>query len=55
MSATDNVREPHIVKTNAEQLGRFDRVLVVFGAAHAGKHEPVFNKMIGPVQHFKFF
>jgi hypothetical protein len=55
MSAADNVREPHILKIIAEQLNEHNKVLVVYGSAHAAKHEPVLNKMLGQVEHFKFF
>lgn len=55
MSAADNVREPHIVKTIAQQLEAHDRVLVVYGSAHLGKQEAVLRKMMGSVRHFKPF
>jgi hypothetical protein len=53
MAAADRTREPHIVKIIAEQLNKYDRVLVVYGAAHAGKQEPVFVKEFGPPRHLK--
>lgn len=55
MSATDKVREPHILKIIAEQLEAHNKVLVVYGSAHAGKHEPVLKKMLGSVQYSKSF
>jgi hypothetical protein len=55
MAAGDNVREPHIVKIIAEQLEKHDRVLVVYGSAHSGKHEPALAKMLGAPQHLKNF
>lgn len=53
--AIDNVREPHIVKTVAEQLAKFDRVLVVYGSSHLAKQEPVLEKMLGKPQYSKPF
>ena len=55
MSAADNVRDPHILKTIAQQLETHAKVLVVYGSAHLGKQQPVLQKMLGPAQHSKPF
>lgn len=47
MHATDQAREPHILKTIAEQLSKHKRVLVVYGASHFIKQEAVLTKMLG--------
>jgi hypothetical protein len=53
--AVDDVREPHIVKTIAAQMEKFDRVLVVYGSAHLVKQEPALRQMLGKPQYIKPF
>ena len=55
MRATDNLREPSIVQNVAEQLEKYDRVLVVFGSSHLAKQEQVYAKMLGKPQYMKPF
>ena len=53
--AVDDVREPHIVRTVAERMEKFDRVLVVYGSSHLAKQSPVLEKMLGKPEYMKPF
>lgn len=53
--AVDDVREPHIVKTVAAQMEKFDRVLVVYGSSHLAKQEKVYRRMLGKPHYQKPF
>jgi len=45
--AVGQVRDAHLVRTIAELLNRFDRVLVVYGAGHHVQQAEVLAAMIG--------
>ena len=44
--ATDRVRDPHILEVIYDQLTKHDKVLVVYGAAHETKQQPVLEQML---------